>query len=90
MDTPEGGLPNVGYTGKCRRFFTSKNAEQAPNFEVLLQNRPQILKFYSRTGSFSDNLVSNAQAQMSEIPDAFLKVIGPIPIFFLKSMPSFQ
>ena len=42
------------------RFFTSKNPEQAPNFEVLLQNRPYFLKVYSRTGSFYDNLVSNA------------------------------
>ena len=42
-------------------FFTSKNPEQAPNFEVLLQNRPYLLKFYSRTGSFFDNLVSNAR-----------------------------
>ena len=33
------------------RFFTSKNPEQAPNFEVLLQNRPCFLKVYSRTGS---------------------------------------
>ena len=46
------------------RFFTSKNPEQAPNFEVLLQNRPHFLEFYSRTGSFFDNLVSNAPAQM--------------------------
>ena len=42
------------------RFFTSKNPEQAPNFEVLLA---YFLKFYSRTGSFFDNLVSNALAQ---------------------------
>ena len=42
------------------RFFTSKNPEQAPNFEVLLQNKPYLLEFYSRTGSFFDNLVSNA------------------------------
>ena len=42
-------------------FFTSKNPEQAPNFEVLLQNRPYLLKFYSRTGSFFDNLLSNAR-----------------------------
>ena len=41
-------------------FYTSKNPEQAPNFEVLLQNRPYLLKFYSRTGSFFDNLVLNA------------------------------
>ena len=34
------------------RFFTSKNPEQAPNFEILLQNRPYFLKFYSRTGFF--------------------------------------
>ena len=27
------------------RFFTSKNPEQAPNFEVLLQNRPYLLSF---------------------------------------------
>ena len=33
------------------RFFISKNPEQAPNFEGLLQNRPDILKFYSRMGS---------------------------------------
>ena len=71
------------------RFFTSKNPEQAPNFEILLQNRPYFLKFYCRTGSFFDNLVSNAPAQMSKIPVAFLKVTGPIPIFFLKSMPIF-
>ena len=32
------------------RFFTSKNPEQAPNFEVLLQNRPYFLKVYSTTG----------------------------------------
>ena len=32
------------------RFFTFKNPEQAPNFEVLLQNRPYFLKVYSRTG----------------------------------------
>ena len=43
------------------RFFTSKDPERAPNFEVLLQNRPYFLKIYSRTGSFFDNLVSNAQ-----------------------------
>ena len=43
------------------RFFTAKNPEQAPNFEVLLQNRPYFLKFYSRTGSFFDNLVSNTR-----------------------------
>ena len=43
------------------RFFTSKNPEQAPNFEVLLQNRSYLLKFYSRTGSFFDNLVSKAR-----------------------------
>ena len=57
-------LPYVGYMGMCHRpgpFFTSKNPEQAPNFEVLLQNRPYFLKVYSRTGSFFDNLVSNAQ-----------------------------
>ena len=42
------------------RSFTSKNLEQAQNFEVLLQKRPYLLKFYSRTGSFFDNLVSNA------------------------------
>ena len=58
------------------RFFTSKNPEQTPNFQVLLQNRPYFLKFYSRTGSFFDNLVSNALAQMSKIPVAFLKVTG--------------
>ena len=43
------------------RFFTSKNTGQAPNFELLLQNRPYLLTFYSRTGSFFDNLVSNAR-----------------------------
>ena len=43
------------------RFFTFKNPEQAPNFEVLLLNRPYLLKFYSRTGSFFDNLVSKPQ-----------------------------
>ena len=48
------------------RFFTSKSPEQAPNFEVSLQNRPYFLKFYSRTGSCFDNLVSNAPAQMSK------------------------
>ena len=48
------------------RLFTSKNPEQAPNFEVLLQNRPYFLKIYSRTGSFFDNLVSNVK-----IPVAF-------------------
>ena len=53
------------------RFFTSKNPEHAPSFEVLLQNRPYFLKFYSRTGSCFDNLVSNAPAQMSKIPVAF-------------------
>ena len=88
-----GELPNVRHTGMCHRhatdqgrFFTSKNPEQAPN---LLQNRPYFLKFYSKTGSFFDNLVSNAPGQISKIPVAFLKVIGPIPIFFLKSMPIF-
>ena len=70
------------------RFFTSKNPEQALLFEVLLQNRLYFLKFYSRT-YFSDNLVSNALSQTSKIPVAFLKVIGPIPTFFLKSMPIF-
>ena len=68
------------------QFFTYKIPEQALLFEVLLQNRPYFLKFYSRTGSFFDNLVSDASAQ---VPVAFLKVIGPIPIFFLKSMPIF-
>ena len=43
------------------RFFTSENQEQAPNFEVLLHNRPYLSKFYSRTGSFFDILVSNTQ-----------------------------
>ena len=54
------------------QFFTSKNPEQAPNFEILLQKRPYFFKFYSRTGSFSDNLASNAPAQTSKIPVAFL------------------
>ena len=53
------------------RFFTSKNPEQAPNFVVLLQNRPYFLKFYSRTVSFFDNLVSNTLAQISKITVAF-------------------
>ena len=53
------------------RFFTSKNPEQAPNFVVLLQNRPYFLKFYSRTGSFFDNLVSSTLAQISKIRVAF-------------------
>ena len=53
------------------RFFTSRNPEQAPHFVVLLQNRPYFLKFYSRTGSFFDNLVSNTLAQISKIPVAF-------------------
>ena len=53
------------------RFFTSKNREHAPNFEVLLLNRPYFLRFYSRTGSFFDNLVSDSPAQMSKIPVAF-------------------
>ena len=52
------------------RFFTSKNPEQAPNFEVLLQNRPYLLKVYSRTGSFFDNLVSNTWLKCI-IPVAF-------------------
>ena len=43
------------------RFFTSKNPEQAPIFEVLLQNNSWLLMFYSRTGSFFANLVSNVK-----------------------------
>ena len=61
---PEGGLPYVGYKGMCHRpgsIFHFQKSEQAPNFEVLLQNRPYFLKVYSRTGFFFDNLVSNAQ-----------------------------
>ena len=88
------GLPNVGYTGMCHQpgsicHFQKSRTGPILNFEVLLQNRPYFLKIYYRTGSFSDNLVSNAPAPMSKIPVAFLKLIGPIPIFFLKSMPIF-
>ena len=78
----------VGATDQGR-VFTSKNPEQTPNFEVLLQNRPYFLKFYSRAEPFFDNLVSNAPAQTSKMTVAFLKVIGPIPILFLESMPIF-
>ena len=53
------------------RFFTSKNPEQAPNFEVLLQNRPYFLKVYSRTGSFFDNLWSQTPSSNVKIPVAF-------------------
>ena len=62
---PSGGDFLMSGIGVCAtdqgRFFTSKNPEQAPNFEVLLQNRPYLLKFCSRTGFFFDNLVSNAR-----------------------------
>ena len=42
-DPGEGGLPYVGYTGMCHR------PESIFHFQKI-QNRPQILKFYSRTG----------------------------------------
>ena len=74
INEPPGGDSLISGIRVCAthqgRFFTSKNPEQAPNFEVLLQNRPYFLKFYL---SFFDNLamVSNAPAQMSKIPVAF-------------------
>ena len=52
------------------RFFTSKNPEQAPNFEVLLQSRPYVLKFYSRTGSFF-TILSQTPGSNVKIPVAF-------------------
>ena len=60
-------------------------------FEVLLQNRPYFLKFYSRTGSFFDNLVSNALAQMSKIPVAFVFCFlqPDVFIFVLQNVSSF-
>ena len=36
-----------------------------------IQNRPYLLKFYSRTGPFFDNLVSNAQLKCQN-PSCFL------------------
>ena len=52
------------------RFFTSKNPEQVPNFEVLLQNRPYFLKFYSRTGPFF-TIWSQTPGSNVKIPVAF-------------------
>ena len=52
------------------RFFTSKNPEQAPKFEVLLQNRPYLLKVYSRTGSFL-TIWSQTPGSNVKIPVAF-------------------
>ena len=55
----------------CHRPASIFHFQKTPNVEVLLQNRPYFLTFYSRTGSFFDDLVSNAPAQMSKIPVAF-------------------
>ena len=62
------------------RFFTSKNPEQAPNFEVLLQNRILF-----------DNLISNTPTQMSKIPVAFIFCFlqPDVFIFVLQSVSSF-
>ena len=57
------------------RFFTSKNPEQAPIFEVLLQNTSWFLTFYSRTGSFLTIWVSNVKNDRSN------------PNFLSKNMP---
>ena len=60
---PSTGAPYVGYTGMCHQpgsIFHFQKSRTGPNFEVLLQNMPYLLKFYSRTGCFFDNLVSNA------------------------------
>ena len=78
-----GGLPNVGYTGMCHRpglIFHFQNPEQAPNFALLIQNRPRILMFYSRIESFLDN----QKCQLLS-----WKITSPIPVFFFKSMSVF-
>ena len=42
-------------------FFHIQKCRTGPEFWTFFQNRPCFLKFYSRTGSFLDNLVSNVQ-----------------------------
>ena len=81
-----------GYVPPTRVDFSPPKIQNRPQiFEVLLQNRPYFLKFYSRTGSFFDNLVSNASAQMSKIPVAFVFCFlqPDVFIFVLKSVSSF-
>ena len=54
-------LPNVRYTGMCHRpglFFTFKNPEQAPNFE-LFPEQALIFKVLLQNKILFDSLVSN-------------------------------
>ena len=59
-----GRLPNVRYTGMCHRPWSIFHFQKS-------RTGPQVLRFYSRTGSFFDNLNSNAPAQISKISVAF-------------------
>ena len=52
------------------RFFTSKNPEQAPNFEVLLQNRPYFLRFTPEQDPFL-TIWSQMPSSNVKIPVAF-------------------
>ena len=83
--SPQGGeLPNVGYTGMCHQPGSIFHLQKS-------RTGPKFLKFYSRTGSFLDNLVSNPPAQMSKIPVAFvICFLQPdVFIFVLQSVLSF-
>ena len=93
--------PHLGGTSQCRAYgyvpptrvdFSPLKIQNRPQiFEVFLQNRPYFLNFYSRIGSFFDNLVSNALAQMSKIPVAFFFCFlqPDVFIFVLQSVSSF-
>ena len=52
------------------RFFTSKNPEQAPNFEVLLQNRPYFWRFTPEQDPFF-TIWSQMPGSNVKIPVAF-------------------
>ena len=61
------------------RFFTSKNPEQAPNFELFSETGPNFLSFTPEQDPFL-----TIWSQTSKMPVAFLKNDRSSPSFLLK------
>ena len=76
----EGELTNVGYTGMCHRPGSIFHIQNRPQIFNFFRNRLYFLKFYSRTGPFFDNLVSNVKN-----PSCFPQNDGSNPNFLVKN-----
>ena len=78
-----GGLTNVGYTSMCHRpgsIFHFQKSRTGPQILNFFRNRLYLLKFYSRTRSFFDDLVSNVKN-----PSCFSQNDGSNPNFLVKN-----